>query len=62
MSNGLPRRPEVPAEELAAVTAIAQALLTATVAETVTERTPSWRFSGRWFGARHQYALRDPRG
>lgn len=59
MSYGLPPRPELPAEEMAALAAVAQELLKAPGAMDLVDNAPSWRFSGRWFNA-GPYALRRP--
>lgn len=61
MSFGLRPRPEVPAEELAIITAAAQALLSPTAAEEIRDATPAYRFSGRWFGTGYLSSLRRPR-
>jgi hypothetical protein len=54
----LPPRPEVPAEELAAVIMAAQHVLTPRAV--VKDDEPNvWRWSGRWFHA-HPYAMRRP--
>lgn len=58
MSYGLAPRPELPAEELAAVIAAATELLRAPSAD-YEDGPPSWRFSGRWFNA-GRFALRRP--
>ena len=57
-SYGLTPRPELPAEELAAVVAAATELLRSS-AVLDEDQVPSWRFSGRWFNA-GPYALRRP--
>ena len=54
MTYGLSPRPEVAPEELAVVTAIAQALLTPTVVAEVRDETPKYRFSGRWWHPGHR--------
>ena len=54
MTFGLRPRPQARPEEVAAITAIAQALLTPTAAEVVRDETPAYRFSGRWFNAGHR--------
>jgi len=51
---GLRPRPKACPEEVAAITAIAQALLTPTVVEVVRDETPTYRFSGRWFNSGHR--------
>jgi hypothetical protein len=48
---GLRPRPKACPEEVAAITAIAQALLTPTVVEATRDKTPAYRFSGRWFNS-----------
>lgn len=58
MSHGLSPRPTLPEEELAALVAVAEELLRAPRVR-VTDTTPAWRFSGRWFAA-GPYALRRP--
>ena len=63
MSHGLRPRSEVPAEELAAITAAAQALLTSVAtSETVVDVAPAWRFSGRWFASSPLSSQRRPKG
>ncbi len=47
---GLSPRPELPAEEMAALIAVAEELLKAQAA-VVDDQVSSWRFSGRWFNA-----------
>ena len=54
MTFGLRPRPKACPEEVAAITAIAQALLTPTVVEMVRDETPVYRFSGRWFNSGHR--------
>jgi len=51
---GLRPRPKACPEEVAAITAIAQALLTPTAVEIVRDETPAYRFSGRWFKPGHR--------
>ena len=51
MTFGLRPRPQARPEEVAAITAIAQALLTPTVVEAARDETPAYRFSGRWFNS-----------
>jgi hypothetical protein len=58
VSHGLAPRPELPAEELAAVVAAAEAVLRVELARPL-DLAPAWRFSGRWFNA-GPYALRRP--
>ena len=58
MSYGLPPRPELPSEEMAAIIAAAEGILKAKES-VVVDQTPSWRFSGRWFNA-GPYSLRRP--
>ena len=62
MTFGLSPRPQASPEELAVVTAIAQALLTSTVVEVARDETPTYRFSGRWFDSSYLSSLRRPRG
>ena len=58
MTYGLPPRPELSSEELAAVIAAAEQILKSDKARVV-DATPSWRFSGRWFNS-GRYTLRRP--
>lgn len=58
MNYGLPQRPELSKEELAAVIAAAEEVLKAEQTRVV-DGVPVWRFSGRWFNA-GRYALRRP--
>lgn len=58
MSYGLPPRPELSGEELAAVIAAAEEALRA-VPNVVVDKAPSWRFSGRWFNS-GPYSMRRP--
>ncbi|HQT99225.1 MAG TPA: hypothetical protein PLG60_01840 [Acidimicrobiales bacterium] len=58
MSYGLTPRPELSAEELAAVVAAAEELLRHE-RRRVVDRPPAWRFSGRWFNS-GRYANRRP--
>lgn len=61
MSYGLTPRPELEADELAALIAVAQELLhQQRSAPVAVEPVPNWRFSGRWFNAGH-FANRRPR-
>ena len=57
MSHGLSPRPLPPEEDLAAVVAAAE--LFVRERRRALDRTPTWRFSGRWFNA-GRYALRRP--
>ncbi len=50
MSCGLPPRPELPPEEMAALIAAAEEILRAEV-PLVPDLVPVWRFSGRWFNS-----------
>jgi hypothetical protein len=50
VNYGLAPRPELPAEEMAAVIAAAEELLRVE-RRRVGDVTPAWRFSGRWFNA-----------
>jgi hypothetical protein len=54
----LPPRPELPADELAALTLVAEELLRPTT-EDWSESVPAWRFSNRWFHS-HPFANRRP--
>ena len=49
MNYGLTPRPELGPDELAALVAAVQVLLTEKVV--VVDQVPNWRFSGRWFNA-----------
>ena len=63
MTHGLRPRGEVPSEEIAAITAAAQALLTSVApAEAVADVAPAWRFSGRWFASSPLSSQRRPKG
>jgi len=63
VSYGLRPRAEVPAEELAALTAAAHALLSpVTATEPVADVTPAYRFSGRWFASGPLSSQRRPKG
>jgi hypothetical protein len=60
MSHGLAARPELPEEELVALRAVAEELLTERVTLAREEDlVPVWRFSGRWFNT-GPYAHRRP--
>ena len=58
MSHGLAPRPELCAEETAAVVAAAQEILLEQRVVPL-DSAPTWRFSGRWFNA-GPYATRRP--
>jgi hypothetical protein len=58
MSYGLAPRPDLPAEEMAALVAVAEELLRQRETPDL-DGPPAWRFSGRWFNA-GPYALRRP--
>jgi len=58
VNYGLAPRPELSAEELAAVVTVAEQVFKSPSAIEV-DNVPSWRFSGRWFDA-GPYALRRP--
>jgi hypothetical protein len=58
VSYGLPPRPELPEDELAALAAAAEEVLRA-VSNVVADDAPSWRFSGRWFNA-GPFSMRRP--
>jgi hypothetical protein len=58
MNYGLPPRPQLPPDEMAALIAAAEELLKEE-RRRVRDQPPSWRFSGRWFNA-GPYALRRP--
>ncbi|MDE3065905.1 MAG: hypothetical protein KGJ36_09540 [Acidobacteriota bacterium] len=58
MTHGLPPRPTLPEDELAAVIAAAEEVLRQEVRR-VPDSTPSWRFSGRWFNS-GPFHLRRP--
>lgn len=60
MTYGLSPRPELPPEELAAVLAAAEALLTTVVVDETPNEVSPWRFSGRWFSAHPYSSLRRP--
>jgi len=60
VSNGLAPRPELPPEEMAAVLAAAELLLTSVPAPVEVDDVPVWRFSGRWFAAHPFSSLRRP--
>ena len=62
MTFGLRPRPQARPEEVAAITAIAQALLTPNVVVETQDTTPTYRFSGRWFDSSYLSSLRRPRG
>lgn len=62
MTFGLRPRPKACPEEVAAITAIAQALLTPTAVTETQDTTPPYRFSGRWFDSSYLSSLRRPRG
>ncbi len=55
---GLAPRPELPAEEMAALIAAAEELLKQQ-SSYIADDLPAWRFSGRWFNA-GPFALRRP--
>ena len=50
MSYGLNPRPELDPDELAALVAVAEELVRSE-SRRAPDRTPAWRFSGRWFDA-----------
>jgi hypothetical protein len=50
VTHGLPPRPSLSEEELAAVIAAAEEVLRQEVRR-VPDQTPTWRFSGRWFNS-----------
>jgi len=58
VNYGLNPRPELSAEEMAAVVAAAEELLRRE-RRVATDRPPAWRFSGRWFNA-GRYSMRRP--
>lgn len=58
MTYGLPPRPELCAEEMAALVLAAQEMFKTPV-DAGDDQAPSWRFSGRWFNA-GPYVLRRP--
>jgi hypothetical protein len=58
VTYGLSPRPELPAEEMAALIAAAEEILRRDVTRVV-DRPSSWRFSGRWFNS-GPYANRRP--
>jgi len=58
VNYGLTPRPELCAEEMAAVVAAAEELLRRE-RRVATDRPPAWRFSGRWFNA-GRYSMRRP--
>jgi len=58
VSYGLPPRPQLSPDEMAALVVAAQEVLK-TQSVIVSEPLSSWRFSGRWFNA-GPYALRRP--
>lgn len=49
MTYGLPARPSLSDEDLAALVSAAQEVLRVRALAQPMERTPAWRFSGRWF-------------
>ena len=49
MTYGLTPRPQLPPDELAALVAAAEEVLRKEKVAVVNDRTPNWRFSGRWF-------------
>ncbi|MHB1087167.1 MAG: hypothetical protein ACYC19_00185 [Acidimicrobiales bacterium] len=61
MNYGLAPRPELGPDETAAVIAAVEELLRARVVDAVSDDTPAWRFSGRWFHA-GPLAMRRPHG
>jgi hypothetical protein len=58
MSYGLAPRPGLPPDEMAALIAAAEELLTAEHRR-VLDKAPAWRFSGRWFNS-GPFSLRRP--
>jgi muconolactone delta-isomerase len=60
VNYGLTPRPELPPDELAALTAAAEEVLRSEKVATVVDLVPIWRFSGRWFNAA-PFANRRPR-
>jgi hypothetical protein len=61
VSYGLTPRPQLAPDELAALMAAAQEIMSqATSAPVVVDPVPNWRFSGRWFNAGH-FSNRRPR-
>jgi hypothetical protein len=59
MNYGLPPRPSLPPEEMAALMAAAEELLKSERPRVKDTKPPTWRFSGRWFNA-GPYANRRP--
>jgi hypothetical protein len=60
MSHGLAPRPELPADEMAALMAVAEEMISEQLVQSVAvDPVPSWRFSGRWFNS-GLYANRRP--
>jgi len=49
VNYGLPPRPQLAPDELAALVAAAEEVLLSE--QIVVDRVPNWRFSGRWFDA-----------
>jgi hypothetical protein len=49
VTYGLSPRPELGADDLAALVAAAESVLSVPVRREPLSVTPSWRFSGRWF-------------
>jgi hypothetical protein len=60
VSYGLPPRPELPPDELAALMAAAEEILRSEKFVVVVDEVPAWRFSGRWFNAA-PFSNRRPR-
>ncbi len=52
--NGLRPRPEATAGEVAAVTAAYHQWRSSLPVLSSIDRTPVWRFSGRWYAAKHR--------
>jgi hypothetical protein len=49
VNYGLPPRPELAPDELAALVAAAEEVLRSEKPVAVVDQVPNWRFSGRWF-------------
>jgi hypothetical protein len=60
VNYGLTPRPELPPDELAALTAAAEEILQNDTAMVVVDQVPNWRFSGRWFNS-DPFSNRRPR-
>jgi len=60
MSHGLAPRPGLPADEMVALLAVAEEMISEQSLQNVAiDTVPSWRFSGRWFNS-GPYANRRP--